>query len=466
MGNPRTALLKLLHPGEELLWYGQPAPTRAQRSLRPVQLLLTTVAVVLLFFAAWTLFAEAVRQGVSPANLGQLLKVSPGLAGKVLMWLGAAVFFGIFRLMLPQVITTENSICYGITSQRLLIAETGRNIVLRQAFGPGDVVDATLVRHGDSSGDVLFAEETVVVGNQQSGAPFRRLSYVGFRNLPDYRRAFEVLQEWRRQHSRGHELANETLGFSLTIPGDWTTHRLLLRAGQFDHLLTAVLAADLRGEPRLFAAPQVAPRWNTLLLTRKSPTPAGTPPEKLGYLKIIVEALVSPLQPRLRNPLSAGPPQAISLNDLIEADAAIDTLIRETLLVCPLSALVPVKHPEGSPEINFRAREMQWDGPRAYSLSGSFSLLAGGYSLRQIYLNVPAEAEGQFLHLRFSFISDEKAFKKNQSILEKIARSLRLPGETPAADSGTGQAAASDIATAEKQKPEEDDDQETEIIRY
>jgi hypothetical protein len=138
-----------LEAGEQLLWAGQPKPSRlAFKSLG-----------TFIFGIIWTAFC--VNSAMSSINFGSV-KEAGGMSGFdvfFLLFQGLFILIGLGMLASPLwVYLKAMRTYYAVTNKRILIVQAGRSRTV-QSYSQGDIGDIVRTEGPDKSGDLTFAQK-------------------------------------------------------------------------------------------------------------------------------------------------------------------------------------------------------------------------------------------------------------------------------------------------------------------
>jgi hypothetical protein len=181
-----------LDSGEQLLWVGQPRPSRFARSAIPL----------VLFGIPWTAFAlfwMAGASGIWFAGFGGQKNRPPGVG----------VFFGCFPLFgLPFVLIGLGMLsspywlqrkakrtCYALTDRRAIVWEAGSFGSLEvRSYGPAELSKIRRTEYADGSGDLVF-EDVITIGPGSGRYPATTRQRHGFMGIDQVRQVEELLRK-------------------------------------------------------------------------------------------------------------------------------------------------------------------------------------------------------------------------------------------------------------------------------
>jgi hypothetical protein len=175
-----------LERGEQLLWVGQPRPSRFARASIPM----------VLFGIPWTAFAVfwvAMASGAmfmgAPGGIGGFFACFP-LFGLPF------VAIGIGMLSSPYWMRRKaRRTCYALTDRRAILWEAGTfGSVEVRSYRPAELNRICRTEHADGNGDLVF-EEIVTVGTDSDGHRTTNTKRRGFLCIDDVRSVEELLRK-------------------------------------------------------------------------------------------------------------------------------------------------------------------------------------------------------------------------------------------------------------------------------
>lgn len=424
-GDTHSIVKQYLHPREEILWCGHPVTTQSDKPLLSILWLLRIIGLAFAFYALYVLvvniFLAQPEGGLIPPPAETWNKIVFGVAG--------ALFFFIFRYILSRSVKKDTEqTYYAITNQRAFIVDHTSQKITKE-WGAGDIQKVSVKKRGESSGDILFAEEALALGEIEDGNERTPLMWVGFEDIDDIANATEALKTWKKIQRESNEFKNEKLKFRIILPNDWTAYSYMIEREHRDNLFFSILSAELIGEDRLLKSVKVGGEWDTLVLTKRASETVSSDFGRLYYLVILVEAAIrneAPISGESRFTNS----DSVNLEGFTRDPNRFFNTLKKTIMICEFDNLCVLDSKTNTYKvrINNSAGKAELNNMNSYEMAGSLNIMGQGYKFKQIYSYHPLN-DKQYLHLRFTFFctdkDKERFYKESHGVLDKIVRSAR-----------------------------------------
>lgn len=234
-------LRTFLDPGEEVVWAGQPSPSRAFRSAMRVWL----------FAIPWTAFALFWM-----AAAGAMTWFGPdtgasreGIFGFFPLFGIPFVLVGLGMLASPYwAWRAAQKTVYVVTNRRALVGTPAGGGVTFASYRPDELTDLTLTVRDDGSGTVALREEPLNLRGGNTSTPLRARADA-FADIPDVEHVFGLLRRLAQTAPGTHEADARQTAFGGTFDD------------AVDDAARAYGADDDRNADFARAARQNAPGW-------------------------------------------------------------------------------------------------------------------------------------------------------------------------------------------------------------
>lgn len=177
--------------GEQLLWVGQPRPSRFARMTIPIVLFgipWTGFAIFWTTMASWGLWGNA--GGAQNVGPGFLFSICFPLFGLPFILIGLGMLSSPFWAR-----RRAKRTCYAVTNRRAILLAAGafRGVEVR-SYRPADLTKMFRRENADGSGDIVFEEITQVRSTRDSSSTTRTQER-GFLGIENVREIEELLRK-------------------------------------------------------------------------------------------------------------------------------------------------------------------------------------------------------------------------------------------------------------------------------
>lgn len=424
-GDTHSIIKRYLHSREEILWCGHPVTTQSDKPLLSILWLLRIIGFAFIFYALYVLVVNFILSHPE----GGLILAPAETWNKIVFGVIGALFFFIFRYILSRSVKKDTEqTYYAITNQRAFIVNHNSRTIVKE-WGAGDIQKVSVKKRGESSGDILFAEEAQTLGEIEDGSARVPLMWVGFEDIDDLANATEALKTWKKMQRESNEFKNERLKFRIILPNDWTAYSYMIEREHRDNLFFSILSAELIGEDRLLKSVKIGGDWDTLVLTKRASEIVSSDFGRLYYLVILVEAAIrdeAPISGETRYTNS----DKVNLEGFTRDPNRFFNTLKKTIMICEFNNLCTLdpKTNTYKVRINNSAGKVELNAMHSFGMTGSLNIMGQGYKFKQIY-SYEKLNDKNYLHLRYTFFctdkDKEKFYKESHGVLDKIVRSAR-----------------------------------------
>jgi hypothetical protein len=179
-----------LDHGEQLLWVGQPLPTRFARATIPIVLFGIPWTAFAILWTAMALWFAGGGVPIPQAGLGAIFSICFPLWGVPFILIGLGMLTSPFWARRKAKRT-----CYALTDRRALLFVAGafRSVEVR-SYRPADLRKMFRRENADGSGDLVF-EEVMQVRSSNQGGRTTTTQARGFLGIDNVREIEELLRK-------------------------------------------------------------------------------------------------------------------------------------------------------------------------------------------------------------------------------------------------------------------------------